>query len=140
MELREVTESLKYLPPQIVVWVSSNSKCVKNGSTKWTHKWKSNEWKNAKKGGVAYATFWSELDTTTARPVRVEFTWVYAHSGILLNECADQLATLAVVGVSYGPGTIVPPGEPESEVEFVMEEEDITQRDDWSDHEHLPQG
>jgi hypothetical protein len=64
----------------------------------------------------------------------------YVTNGILLNVCPDQLATRAVGGISYAPEAMVPPGEPVSVEEFVMEEDDITQRDLWSDPNHLPPG
>jgi hypothetical protein len=69
---------------------------------------------------------------------RVELTWIKAHSGILLNECADQLATKAVGGNSYGPETVVAPDEPDSEEELVMADEDVTMWEEWSGPKHLP--
>jgi ribonuclease HI len=139
-ELFAVTEDLKYLQPQMVVRVSSDSKHVKNHITQWIHKWKRNGWKNARKGGVANAMLWRGLDTSISLHIRVEFMWVHAHSGILLNECADQLATRVVNGLSHGPETIFQQGESASEEEFVMDQEDVAQRDHWSDPEHLPRG
>jgi ribonuclease HI len=49
MESRAVMESLKYLPPQIVVQVSTDSKYVKNGVTDWIFRWDRNGSKNATK-------------------------------------------------------------------------------------------
>jgi ribonuclease HI len=67
----------------------------------WIHKWKRNGWKNSKKQRVANAALWRELDSAISLHARVEFTWVKAHSGILLNEWAGQLATRAIGGSSY---------------------------------------
>jgi hypothetical protein len=80
----------------------------------------------------SYAALLRELDTAIAPHGHIKFTSVHAHSGKMLNECAGQLATRAE--------TMVPRGEQESEEEVVMEEADITQRDDWNDPEHLPRG
>jgi hypothetical protein len=69
----------------------------------------------------------------------VEFTWVKAHSGILLNECADQLATRGASGGSYGPNipaTDVRAYEPENAEEFVMDDPNVTQWEDSVDPEH----
>jgi hypothetical protein len=63
------------------------------------------------------------LDAAIAGHRHVEFTWVKAHSGILLNECADLLATRGVAGCSYDgeiPVTLVPAEEPESSEEFLI--------------------
>jgi hypothetical protein len=69
---------------------------------------------------------------------RVEFAGVKSNNGQLLNECADQLATRGVDGSSYGPFIRVPADDPESEEELVMNDEDLTQRDEWDDPEHRP--
>jgi hypothetical protein len=58
MELRAVIETLKYLPPHMTVWVSTDSKYENNGITEWIHKWQQNGWKNSKKNGVHNATLW----------------------------------------------------------------------------------
>jgi hypothetical protein len=72
-----------------------------------------------------------------ARQARVTFTWVKAHSGILLNECADQLARRSVGGSSYCSPVEIP-NEVESRQEFEMADEDVTQWDDWSELEQRP--
>jgi hypothetical protein len=56
----------------------------------------------------------------------------------LQDECEDQLATRTVGGIAFGPEIAVPPDDPESEEEFVMRDDDVTQREDWIDPEHLP--
>jgi ribonuclease HI len=64
MELRAVTEALCFL---------STGMIVHQGITQWIHRWKRNGWKNSKKGGVANATLWHELDSAVARQTRVDF-------------------------------------------------------------------
>jgi hypothetical protein len=89
---------------------------------------------------VADAVWWKEFDAAIARHTRVEFTWVRAHSGILLNECADQLVTMGVQGATYCPLRLIetPPDEIESQEGFVMDYKDIAQWEDWDDLDHLP--
>jgi ribonuclease HI len=67
---------------------------------------------------VTYETLWRELDSAIARQESVVCTWVKAPSGILLKECADQLATRAVNGGSCGPAIVTPDDEAVSEKEF----------------------
>jgi hypothetical protein len=56
-----------------------------------------------------------------------------AHIGILLNECADQLATRAVLGNSSGREFTVPPEDIASEAELVMGDDEVTRWEDWRD-------
>jgi hypothetical protein len=83
-----------------------------------------------------------QLDSAIARHARVEFDWAKADSGILLNECADQLATRGVHGTTYFPGPMIepPPDEIESTEEFVMRDEDVTRWDEWDEHERIVPG
>jgi hypothetical protein len=94
-----------------------------------------------KEEGAANATLWREPDTAIARHRHVEFTWVKAHSGILLNECANQLPKRGVAGDSYSeeiPGIPVPADELESSQELEISEEEATRFKDWEDPDHLP--
>jgi hypothetical protein len=71
----------------------------------------------------------------------VEFTWVKAHRGILLNECADQLATRGVVGSSYDekiPVIPAPEDDPESAEEFEIGDDQATQSKDFADTNQRP--
>jgi ribonuclease HI len=118
IELRAVVEMLNCLPQDMIVLVSSDSPSLRLGITQWIHKWKRNGWRNAKK-----------LDTAISLHRHVEFTWVNAHSGILLNECADQSATRGIAGDSYNEkvsATPVPEDEPESSEELEISEEEAT--------------
>jgi hypothetical protein len=72
-----------------------------------------------------------------ARQRRAEFTSVKAHSGILLNVCADQLEARVVGGSSYGPEIAIRRNELRSEEECVMADEDVTQWEKWCDPEHI---
>jgi ribonuclease HI len=81
MEHRAVAEALAYLPPGMVVWVSSDSQYFRKGVLEWIHKWKRNGWKNSKKQGVANAVLWRELNAAIARHSRVDFTFCRRRHG-----------------------------------------------------------
>jgi ribonuclease HI len=107
MELRAATEALRYVRAGMVVWVTTDSQYVRKGVLKSMSKWKWNGWKNSKKQGVENAVLLRELDAAIGRHARVEFDWAKAHSGILLNECADELATRGVQGRTYFPAAMI---------------------------------
>jgi ribonuclease HI len=115
MEPRAATEALGFLSPNMVVFLLSHSKCVRQCILQRIHKWKRNGWKNSKMCGVANKTLWRELDSAIGRQARIEFT------------CADQLATRAVGGISYGTEIPVRPNEPESEEALVVTDDEVTQ-------------
>jgi ribonuclease HI len=103
MEISAVIAVLNYLPPNMVIWLSTDSQYVQKGVNEWMPKWKRNVWRNSKKTGIANKSLWLGLEAAIARHRRVEFTWVKAHSGILQNEIADTLATRGVNGSTYCP-------------------------------------
>jgi ribonuclease HI len=142
MEIDGVIAGLNYLPPEMKVWLSTDSQCVQKGVNGWMPKWKRNGWRNSKKAGIANKSLWLGLEAAIARHRRIEFTWVKAHSGILHNEIADTLATRGVKGNTYCPinwcdqlpddtETEDDPNTPPTEV--------ITQTEEFgADEEHLP--
>jgi hypothetical protein len=140
MELAAAIAALSFLPLGMIVPVSSDSQYVRESVLEWLRKWKQNGWKNSKKQGVSNATLWRSLDSDFARHQRVEFASVNGHSGILLNECADQLATRAIQGSSScpTPNFDVLPDQPESDVELVIGDNEVTRREDWDDPDHSP--
>jgi ribonuclease HI len=103
MELSAVLAGLTFLPPNMVVWVSTDSQYVRKGINDWMPTWKRNRWKNSNKAGVANKSLWMALDAEIARHRTVQFSWVKAHSGIVLNEIEDTLATRGVTSTSYCP-------------------------------------
>jgi ribonuclease HI len=101
MELSAVIAGLTFLPPGMIIWLSTDSQYVQKGINEWMPKWKRNGWRNSKKAGVANKSLWLALETAIARHRSIEFTWVRAHSGLRHNEIADTLATRRVKGSSY---------------------------------------
>jgi ribonuclease HI len=97
MELLAVTEALANLPDGMHVWVMTDSAYVKNGITQWVPTWIRNNWRNSGGARVANKSLWERLIAGVNRMRRVEWSWVKAHNGRLLNECADTLATRGVL-------------------------------------------
>jgi ribonuclease HI len=128
MELRAVTEALNFISPNMVVWVASDSKYVKNGIAQWIHNWKRSGWGNSKKKCVASETLWGELDTDIARGSALS-SLESKRTVTLFNEYADQMVSRAVGYGSHGPEIVTPPDGIESGEESVMGDDDITQLD-----------
>ena len=91
MELMAAIEGLAALKRAADVRLYTDSKYVRDGITRWIHRWKLNGWKTADKKPVKNADLWHRLDEALRRH-RVEWHWVKGHSGHAENERADKLA------------------------------------------------
>jgi hypothetical protein len=60
---------------------------------------------------------------------------VKAHNGTLLNECADQLETLAAKRISHGPEIVVPQDQQEEAEDYPMSEDEITASEECDDED-----
>jgi len=96
MELTAVIEALNALKRPCAVALSTDSRYVMDGLTKWIHGWRKNGWKTASKQPVKNADLWQALIEATARH-RITWEWVKGHAGHPDNERADRLASDAAV-------------------------------------------
>ncbi|GAA4220685.1 ribonuclease HI [Sphingomonas endophytica] len=96
MELTAAIEGLNALTRPCRVTLSTDSRYVMDGLTKWIHGWQKNGWKTADKKPVKNADLWQAL-LEAARPHRVEWKWVKGHAGHPENERADRLASDAAI-------------------------------------------
>ncbi|WP_375286858.1 ribonuclease HI [Sphingomonas sp.] len=94
MELTAAIEALNALTKPCRVKLSTDSRYVMDGLTKWIHGWRRNGWKTADKKPVKNAELWQALLTASERH-RVEWEWVKGHAGHPENERADKLASNA---------------------------------------------
>ncbi|MCW3848966.1 ribonuclease HI [Sphingomonas sp. LB-2] len=92
MELKAAIEGLKALKRPCRVTLSTDSRYVMDGLTKWVHGWMKNGWKTADKKPVKNADLWFAL-LEAARPHQVQWVWVKGHSGHPDNDRADKLAS-----------------------------------------------
>jgi ribonuclease HI len=96
MEILAVTEALAHISDDMHVWIMTDSAYVKNGITQWVPNCIRNCWKNSGGVRVSNKSLWEDLSAAVNRMRKVEWSWVKAHNGRLLNECADMLATNGV--------------------------------------------
>jgi ribonuclease HI len=101
MELTAVIEALNALKRPCAVALSTDSRYVMDGLTKWIHGWRKNGWKTASKQPVKNADLWQALVEATARH-RIAWEWVKGHAGHPDNERADKLASDAAIAAGKG--------------------------------------
>lgn len=99
MELSAAIEGLNALKRPCRVTLSTDSRYVMDGLTKWIHGWRKNGWKTADKKPVKNAELWQAL-IAAAAPHRVEWIWVKGHAGHPDNERADRLASDAALAAA----------------------------------------
>ena len=94
MELLAPINALKVIKPGSEVKIYTDSKYVKNGITDWINTWIYNNWKTSKKEDVKNKDLWIELYNLN-KSMNIQWNWVKAHDGNLLNEEVDLLAKKA---------------------------------------------
>ncbi len=91
MELMATIQALEALQRSATARIFTDSVYVKDGITRWIHRWKTNGWKTAARKPVKNADLWTRLDAALAGH-KVEWHWVKGHAGDPGNEHADALA------------------------------------------------
>ena len=96
MELMAAIQGLEALKRPCQVKLSTDSRYVMDGLTKWIKGWLRNGWKTADRKPVKNADLWQRL-LAASEPHRIEWLWVKGHAGHPDNERADVLASDAAV-------------------------------------------
>jgi ribonuclease HI len=96
MELMAAIEALNALTRPCQVTLSTDSRYVMDGLTKWIHGWQKNGWRTASKQPVKNAELWQAL-LAAAKPHKIDWKWVKGHAGHPDNERADKLASDAAI-------------------------------------------
>jgi len=96
MELMAAIEGLRALKRPCRVTLSTDSRYVMDGLTKWIKGWQKNGWKTAAKQPVKNAELWQAL-LDAAKPHRIDWVWVKGHAGHPDNERCDKLASDAAM-------------------------------------------
>jgi ribonuclease HI len=94
MEMMAAIEGLNALTRPCKVVLSTDSKYVMDGITKWVHGWRRRNWRTADNKPVKNVELWHAL-VEAAAPHEVEWRWVKGHAGHPENERADRLASAA---------------------------------------------
>jgi ribonuclease HI len=96
MELTAAIKGLEALKRPCRVVLSTDSRYVMDGLTKWLPGWLRNGWRTAAKQPVKNADLWQEL-VAAAAPHQIRWEWVKGHAGHPENERADKLASDAAL-------------------------------------------
>jgi len=99
MEMMAVIAALNALKRPCRVTVSTDSRYVMDGLTKWIHGWQRNGWRTADKKPVKNADLWQDL-LSAAKPHQITWQWVKGHAGHAENERADTLASEAALAMA----------------------------------------
>jgi ribonuclease HI len=91
MELLAAIRGLEALKRPCRVKLHTDSIYVRDGITRWIHKWRQNGWRTSDRKPVKNAELWQEL-LDAAATHRIEWHWVKGHSGHPENDRVDALA------------------------------------------------
>ena len=94
MELMAPIKALQEINEKRPIKIYTDSQYVRMGITDWIHKWIKNNWLTSKKEPVKNKELWIQLFELT-NSLDIEWIWVKAHAGNLLNEEVDLLAKQA---------------------------------------------
>jgi ribonuclease HI len=96
MEVIAVIEALRENAEDPIEIVSDSNYVVKCFNDQWYLGWRRRNWKNSQGQPVANRDLWEALFALTIETERtINFRWVKGHSGDLMNDFVDQLATTA---------------------------------------------
>ena len=98
MELTAAAAALEALKRPSRVVLNTDSEYVRLGITRWHTGWVRRNWRNAAGDPVANMDLWQRL-LAAEKPHKVDWRWVRGHSGDVMNERVDQLATAARIAL-----------------------------------------
>jgi ribonuclease HI len=94
MELTAAASALEALTRPCRVVLHTDSEYVRNGVTRWSTGWVRKNWRTSTGDPVANIELWQRL-LAAAKVHEVEWKWVRGHSGDVMNDRVDVLATAA---------------------------------------------
>ena len=95
MEMMAAIAALEALKRPSRVDLTTDSRYLRDGITRWIHDWKRRGWKTAAKKPVKNVDLWQRLEAAIEGH-EVVWHWVRGHSGHPENEQADSLARQAI--------------------------------------------
>ena len=102
MELLAAIRALEALKRPCSVTLTTDSRYVMDGLTKWIKGWQKNGWKTADRKPVKNADLWQEL-LDAAKPHTIDWRWVKGHAGHAENERVDKLAAAEAAKFALAP-------------------------------------
>lgn len=97
MELTAAIKALE-LTQDVNITIYADSEYVTKGMTEWTKRWQKKGWRTAGRKPVLNQELWQRL-LELATDKKVEWKYVAGHTGIPLNERADEIATTFADGM-----------------------------------------
>lgn len=95
MELTAVIMGLRQMRQPCEITVTTDSRYVMDGLTKWLPNWIKRGWLTSDKKPVKNVELWKALDAEVQKHT-VHWEWVNSHTGHPENEMVDQLAKDAI--------------------------------------------
>jgi ribonuclease HI len=103
MEMTAALKALEALTRPAAVTLTTDSRYLMDGMTRWLPAWQKNGWRTAAKQPVRNADLWMAL-AAAAKPHAIRWEWVKGHAGHPMNERADALANAAIATLPTGGG------------------------------------
>jgi ribonuclease HI len=94
MELTAAINGLRVLREQCEVGLITDSQYVKQGTTEYLPRWKTNGWRTAGSRPVQNQDLWQELDELVQRHV-IHWVWIAGHADHGVQNRCDALALAA---------------------------------------------
>ena len=95
MEMMAAISALEALKRRCDVILTTDSKYLKDGISRWLPNWKKRGWKTVNREPVKNEDLWRRLDYLAAKH-NIDWRWVKGHRGHTENERADRLANEAI--------------------------------------------
>jgi ribonuclease HI len=95
MELLATIKALNFIAANSNVTLTTDSKYVIDGITKWIENWKIKNWKKSDNKPVLNKDLWILLDQASSNH-SISWHWVRGHTGHRENEIADELANKGI--------------------------------------------
>ncbi len=98
MELTATIKALEFIsklapsPKPLEAIIHTDSEYVMKGMTIWIHNWQKKGWRTANRKPVLNQDLWKDL-LRVSENKKVEWKYVASHTGVPLNERADEIAT-----------------------------------------------
>ena len=98
MEMMAAIAALEALQRSANVVLTTDSRYVMDGITRWMAGWKRNGWRTSDRGAVKNVDLWQRLDDAAAKH-QVEWRWSKGHTGHVENERVDTAARAAIANL-----------------------------------------